>query len=197
MIEHSATGFAIFGTAIGHCAVAWGDHGIVSMQLPEITEAATRARIRRRHPVAVESPPPPSVQAVVDGVVALMGGEDVNLSRAELDMDGVPEFDRRVYELALQIPRGQTMTYGEIANRLNEPGSARAVGQALGANPFAPVVPCHRVLAAGAKLGGFSAQGGLATKLRILAIEGAHVTQAQTPDLFDDEPAYRAQSRRP
>jgi methylated-DNA-[protein]-cysteine S-methyltransferase len=111
-------------------------------------------------------------------------------------MEGVPEFHRRVYELALQIPRGQTLTYGEIANRLGEPGSARAVGQALGANPFAPVVPCHRVLAAGAKLGGFSAQGGLATKLRVLAIEGARVTEAQTPDLFDDEPASRAQSRR-
>src|ERR1700704_5966068 len=155
MIEHSATGFAIFGTAIGHCAVAWRERGIVSMQLPESTEAATRARIQRRHPGASESAPPPSVQAVVDGAGALMDGEDGDLSRVELDMEGVPDFHRRVYELALQIPRGQTMTYGEIANRLNEPGSARAVGQALGANPFAPVVPCHRVLAAGAKLGGF------------------------------------------
>ena len=178
--------FALFDTAIGTCAVAWGDRGIVSMQLPESTSATTRERMLRRQRGAVESTPPPSVQAVIEGVTALMDGEDVDLSRVELDMRDVPEFHRRVYEVALQIPRGQTMTYGEIANRLDEPGAARAVGQALGANPFAPVVPCHRVLAAGAKLGGFSAQGGLGTKLRILAIEGARVTQAQTLDLFDN-----------
>ena len=185
MTASATIAFALFDTAIGTCAVAWCDHGIVSMQLPESTAAATRARMLHRHAGAAESRPPASVQAVIEGVIALLDGEDVDLSRVELDMRGVPEFHRRVYELALQIPRGQTMTYGEIANRLGEAGSARAVGQALGANPFAPVVPCHRVLAAGAKLGGFSAQGGLGTKLRILAIEGARVTQAQTLDLFD------------
>lgn len=180
-----ATAFALFDTAIGHCAVAWGERGIVTVQLPEASEAATRSRMQRRHPGVLEATPTAMVQTVVDGIVALLNGEDVDLSNVPLDMDGIPAFHRRVYELALQIPRGETLTYGEIAKRLNEPGSARAVGQALGANPFAPVVPCHRVLAAGTKLGGFSARGGLTTKLRMLAIEGARITEAQTPDLFD------------
>src|SRR5258706_14504224 len=120
MIEHSATGFASFGPAIGHCAVAWGERGIVSMQLPESTEAATRARMQRRHPGAAESAPPRSVQAAVEGVVALMDGEDVDLSRVELDMAGVPEFHRRGYELAPHIPPGRTPHFGEDPHRSNE-----------------------------------------------------------------------------
>jgi len=184
----TASGFALFSTAIGHCAVAWGSHGvIVSMLLPEVSELATRSRMQRRHPRAIESAPPSPVKTAIDGVVALLNGADVDLSQVPLDMSGIPPFNRRVYELAQQIPRGQTLTYGEIATRLNEPGSARAVGQALGMNPFAPVVPCHRVVAAGAGLGGFSARGGLTTKLRMLAIEGARITEAQTQDLFDGE----------
>ena len=90
-------------------------------------------------------------------------------------MDGVPEFHRRVYEAARAIPPGNTLSYGDIAKRVGAPGAARAVGQALGRNPFPIVVPCHRVLAAGGKIGGFSAQGGVATKRRMLAIEGARV----------------------
>lgn len=180
--------FALFPTAIGRCAVAWNPSGvIVSMQLPEANEATTRSRIHRRHPGAIEAVPPAPVRVVIDAVVALLNGAKVDLSQVPLDMEGIPAFHRRVYEITQKIPRGQTLTYGEIATRLNEPGSARAVGQALGANPFAPIVPCHRVLAAGTKLGGFSAEGGLTTKLRMLAIEGARVTQAQTPNLFDGE----------
>ena len=86
-------------------------------------------------------------------------------------MEGVPPFHRRVYEAAREIPPGDTLSYGAIANRIGSPGSARAVGQALGRNPFAIVVPCHRVVAANGKLGGFSANGGVTTKANLLALE--------------------------
>jgi methylated-DNA-[protein]-cysteine S-methyltransferase len=180
-----ALGFALFPTAIGHCAVAWGEHGIVCMQLPETSEAATRSRMGRRYPGVPETEAPADVQGVMRQVTALLDGDDVDLSQVPLDMDGIPEFHRRVYEITQAIPRGQTLTYGEVASKMNDPGAARAVGQALGANPFAPVVPCHRVLAAGTQLGGFSARGGLTTKLRMLGIEGARITEAQSPGLFD------------
>jgi len=168
----------LFDTAIGRCAVAWGSLGIVGVQLPEARESATRARMLRRFPDAREAAPPGDVQRAVDGIVALLRGDDgegagIDLSAIALDMDGVPDFHRRVYEVARAIPVGATASYGEIADRMGAPGAARAVGQALGRNPFAIVVPCHRVLAAGARVGGFSATGGVVTKLRMLSIEAA------------------------
>jgi len=107
------------------------------------------------------------------GMTALLRGERVSLDDVALDMEGVQPFHRRVFELARTIPAGRTSTYGELATRLGDPGSARAVGEALGRNPFPIVVPCHRVLAATGKLGGFSAHGGATTKRRMLIIEGA------------------------
>jgi methylated-DNA-[protein]-cysteine S-methyltransferase len=165
-------GFLLFDTPIGVCGIAWGDRGVVGVQLPESSEAAVRARVRREFPDARELPPPPKVRSAVDGVVALLGGEGRDLSFVELDMRHVPPFRRRVYEIARTIRPGTTLSYGEIARRLGDPGAARDVGSALGRNPFAIVVPCHRVLAAHGKLGGFSAHGGLTTKLRLLSIEG-------------------------
>jgi methylated-DNA-[protein]-cysteine S-methyltransferase len=109
----------------------------------------------------------------IDGITALLRGERVDLTDVVLDVDGLPELHRRVYELARTIPPGQTRTYGDIAARLERSGDARVVGEALGRNPFPVVVPCHRVLAASGKLGGFSAHGGAATKRRMLIIEGA------------------------
>jgi methylated-DNA-[protein]-cysteine S-methyltransferase len=120
-------------------------------------------------------PPPPEIQRAVDAIVSHLDGEPTDLSFIPLDLDGVPDFHRRVYEVARTIPPGSTLSYGEIATRLGDPGSARAVGQALGRNPFVLVVPCHRVLAARGKTGGFSAHGGTATKLTLLAIEGAQL----------------------
>ncbi|RZS32510.1 methylated-DNA-[protein]-cysteine S-methyltransferase [Herbihabitans rhizosphaerae] len=169
----SAEGFSLFDTRIGTCAVAWGEHGIVGLGLPESTAGGTRARMRRRFPDAPEAEPPSSVTDAITAMVALLSGEAADLDGVALDMDGVPEFHRRVYEVTRAIPPGDTMTYGEIATQLGDPGSARAVGQALGANPFPIVIPCHRVLAAGGKAGGFSANGGTATKMRMLTIEGA------------------------
>jgi methylated-DNA-[protein]-cysteine S-methyltransferase len=187
-------GFALFDTAIGPCGIVWGERGLVGVQLPEASEAKTRARLRRRFPDAREAPPPPSVQRAIEGIVALLHGEAIDLAAVALDMDGVPPFERRVYEVARTISPGATLSYGDIAARLGAAGEARAVGQALGQNPFPIVVPCHRVLAAGGKVGGFSANGGIATKLRLLSIEGARTSAA--PTLFENLPLVAAPRRR-
>ena len=180
----AGTCFSLFDTAIGRCGIVWGERGIAGVQLPEEHESDTRARLRRRFPDAAEAKPADAARRAIEGIVALLRGEASDLDALALDMAQVPEFHRRVYEVARKIPPGATLTYGEIARRLDAPGSARAVGQALGRNPFAIVVPCHRVLAAGGKPGGFSANGGAATKLRMLAIEGARIGAA-SPTLFD------------
>ena len=185
MTEH---GFALFDTDIGPCGIAWGGRGVTGVQLPEASEARTRARLVRRYPHAREAPPPADVRRVIDGIVALLRGEASDLSAAALDMDGVAEFDRRVYEVARSIAPGATLSYGEIAARLGERGLARDVGQALGRNPFPLIVPCHRVLAAGGKAGRFSANGGVTTKLRLLTIERARTSDA--PTLFDGDRAF-------
>jgi methylated-DNA-[protein]-cysteine S-methyltransferase len=168
----TAHGFTLFDTAIGRCGVAWSDRGLVGVQLPEAGEMATRERMLQRFPTAAETPPPPKVRDAIDAIVALLQGEPSDLSAIALDMEGVAPFHRRVYEVARMIPPGKTLAYGEIAARLDAPRAARAVGQALGHNPFPIVVPCHRVVSAGGKIGGFSAHGGTATKRRMLAIEG-------------------------
>jgi len=182
----TASGFALFDTAIGRCGVAWGEGGVAGIQLPEAGERETRARMLQRFPVAGEVPPPPEVQRVIDRIVSLLRGEASDLSTIALDMDQIPAFHRRVYEAARAIPPGATLSYGDVAARAGAPGAARAVGQALGRNPFPIVVPCHRVLAAGGKIGGFSAQGGIATKRRMLAIEGAPINGAAIPLLAGD-----------
>ncbi len=169
----AADGYALFATAIGTCGIAWSPAGIVALQLPEATEAATLARLKASCPDAVEVPPPDAVRAAIAGVVALLDGAPRDLRDVVLDLRGTPPFHRDVYALARTIPPGETLTYGEVARRLGDPDAARAVGQALGRNPVAIIVPCHRVVAAGGALGGFSAGGGAATKRRILAIEGA------------------------
>ncbi len=168
----AAFGLTLFDTAIGRCGIAWGPRGIVALQLPEATPDATRARLLRAHPDAVEGEPPEAVRAAIEAIVALLHGEPRDLTGIALDMEHVPDFHRRVYQVAQTIPPGKTLTYGDVARRLGDPGAAQAVGQALGRNPFAIIVPCHRVVATGGRIGGFSANGGAATKRRILAIEG-------------------------
>lgn len=166
-------GFALFDTAIGACGIAWGPRGIVGVQLPEGEEGATRARMRRRFPGLAEAEAPSAVAPAIAGIRAMLAGQPLALDDIVLDMEGISEFHQRVYAIARRIPPGRTRSYGDIAAELGDKGLARAVGQALGLNPFAPVVPCHRVLAAGGKWGGFSAHGGAVSKLRMLAIEGA------------------------
>ena len=180
----NSSGFTLFDTAVGRCGVAWGERGITGVQLPQPNEAQTRTRLLQRAKSELpEASPPPPVAHAIEAMTALLSGEKTDLKDVELDMSQVPEFNRGVYAIAREIPPGQTLTYGDIAKRLGGVELSRDVGQALGQNPFPIVVPCHRVLAAGGKPGGFSANGGVKTKLKMLAIEGAYVNH--TPSLFD------------
>lgn len=176
-------GFSLFETPIGACAIAWGEKGIRCLQLPEADERATRARVRRRFPDLNESEPPIAVKEIIERILALLHGETIDLTDVALDTQGVPELNRRVYEIARTIPAGETSTYGDIAKSLGDLTLSRAVGQALGQNPFAIIVPCHRVLGADCRPGGFSAGGGVKTKLKILSIEKARIGGSR--DLFD------------
>ncbi len=172
----------LFDTAIGRCGIAWGPAGIRAFQLPEPDDEGTLRRMFRRGGPLPLASPPPGVQGVIVRIQALLDGQPVDLRDVPLDMAGIPPFHQRVYAASRDILAGQTRSYGEIAAGLGEPQASRAVGQALGANPFAVIVPCHRVLAAGGASGGFSAGGGVSTKLRILLIERAQI--GAQPGLF-------------
>lgn len=176
------TCFALFETALGWAAVAWTPAGLAGVRLPQQDRAKAAAALRRRWPDAEEAEPPPLIAAVAEEIADLLTGGRPDFAAAPLDLSATPEFHARVYAVARAIPPGETLTYGEVAERLGDKRLARDVGQALGANPWPIVVPCHRVTAAGGKLGGFSAPGGAATKLRLLAIEGAPA--AAQGDLF-------------
>ncbi|MCC8941461.1 methylated-DNA--[protein]-cysteine S-methyltransferase [Bradyrhizobium sp. Arg68] len=175
--------YAIFDTAIGACGVVWGEHGITGTQLPMGNEEKTRKRILQRNGEVTEAVPPAEVRHAIDGMIELLAGKPNDLADISLDLGGVPDFNRSVYDIARKVPPGKTITYGDIAKQLGGVELSRDVGQALGRNPCPIVVPCHRVLAAGNKPGGFSANGGVVTKLKMLQIEGAVVNH--TPSLFD------------
>jgi len=163
--------YTLFDTPIGHTAIAWGERGILRVQLPDAHPHATRQRLLERLPEALEHTPPPLVCRVIQDIVGMLRGDPDGLTHIQLDMQGIPPFHQRVYHAARDIPRGQTLSYGAIATRIGSPLASRAVGQALGQNPFALIVPCHRVLAANGKPGGFTAPGGIDTKLRLLRLE--------------------------
>jgi methylated-DNA-[protein]-cysteine S-methyltransferase len=175
-------GFALFDTAIGACGIAWGPAGIVGLQLPEPSERAGLARLARRFPGLDRAAPPPAIAAAARRIAAFLAGGDDDFADLPLDMAGTGAFERGVYREARAIPAGSTSTYGAIAASLGDPLQARAVGQALGRNPWPIVVPCHRVTGADGKMGGFSAPGGRRTKLKLLEIEGA--LAAETLPLF-------------
>jgi methylated-DNA-[protein]-cysteine S-methyltransferase len=178
-------GFALFDTLIGRCGLAWGARGLIGVQLPESAPGAAWARLRRRFPDAVETEPTPVAEAVIARVRELLAGARDDLSDIRLDVEGQPAFNLRVYAIARAIAPGEVSTYGEVARALGQPGAARAVGKALGDNPWPIVVPCHRVLAASGGMGGFSASGGAETKARLLTLEKARTSPA--PTLFDLE----------
>jgi len=168
--------YTLFDTPLGRCGIAWNARGIAGLQLPEASETATMAKLLERLSEgrggdAEPASPPQAVQRAIDGINALLRGSASDLSSAPLDMSGVPPFHRRVYEAVRAIPPGASLSYGEVAAKAEAPGAARAVGQAMRRNPFSILVPCHRVFAAGGKIGGYSAHGGLATKLRLLSLE--------------------------
>jgi methylated-DNA-[protein]-cysteine S-methyltransferase len=185
--------FALFDTAIGRCGIVWSPRGIVGVQLPERSDSATRNRLLRRFPAAREASPRHDIQRAIDDIGALLGGERRDLNHVAIDFGAAPEFYRRVYEVARRIPAGATLSYGEVAERMGDRALARDVAEALSQNPCPIIVPCHRVLATGGKPGGFSAPGGVATKLRLLTIEGA---QPEGPMLFDRLPLATGRLRR-
>ena len=164
-------GLALFDTPIGRCGISWSARGVSGLQFPGADAEATRSELARRFPEARSIEPPAFVTAAIAAIVALLEGADDDLTSIPLDPDHIPPFNQRVYDVTRAIPPGETLTYGEIAAAIGEPGAARAIGRALGENPYPIIIPCHRVLAAGGKMGGFSGTGGIVTKRRILAIE--------------------------
>jgi methylated-DNA-[protein]-cysteine S-methyltransferase len=168
----TTTCFTLFETAIGLCGLAWRGETIVGVLLPEGGADKSRARLQRRFADLAEAEPTPLIKDLIERIRALLDGQPVDLTDAPIDMSVFDEFPRKVYEIARAIPPGQALTYGEIAERLGDKLLARDVGQAMGQNPYPIIIPCHRVVAAGGKLGGFSARGGSTTKQKLLAIEG-------------------------
>jgi methylated-DNA-[protein]-cysteine S-methyltransferase len=176
-------GYTIFDTMIGRCGIAWGDSGVIGVQLPEAREIETRRRLFRLYPEARELRPPLNVELAIDGIVALLRGKAADLSEVMLDMTGIPAFNARVYAFTRTVPRGETRTYGEVASSLRATGAVHSVAQAISRNPFMIVVPCHRVLEAGGYADKISPNGGTISKRRLLSIEGANITFSKT--LFD------------
>jgi methylated-DNA-[protein]-cysteine S-methyltransferase len=175
--------YAIFDTAIGRCGMVWSSAGVVAVQLPEAREIDTRRRIFQVHPEAREQRPPSDIALAIEGVAATLRGGHADLADVSLDFGGVPAFNRRVYEAARAIPRGEARTYGEIAKALGASGASYSVAQAIARNPFMIVVPCHRVLETGNYADRISPFGGMISKRRLLSIEGAHPIASKT--LFD------------
>lgn len=178
-------------TPLGVCGVAWTDNGICRFQLPEATIETSRARLTGGRlgadRIAVEANPPAYVVDAIAMVRAAMAGTRTDLSGIPVDLNGVPDFNQRIYALLRQIGWGETTTYGELAQRVGQKDAAQAVGQAMGRNPVPVIIPCHRVLAANRKPGGFSAPGGLTTKQRLLELEGVGLGSSTPllPGLFD------------
>jgi methylated-DNA-[protein]-cysteine S-methyltransferase len=152
--------YCVFETAAGFCAIAWSDAGVARFHLPTGTAASTEHGLRRR---------------LIDAEPAkrYFAGEQVDFASVSLDLRGQDEFFAKIYAAARRIGWGRTTTYGSLAQEIGAgPEAARDVGQAMAKNPVPLIIPCHRVLAAGGKLGGFSAPGGSATKQRMLEMEG-------------------------
>ena len=175
--------FLVFATPIGDCAIAWSADGLTGVWLPSSVAGALPRTIVRRHSDAVAAPPPAEFATLPGAIARLLAGERIDFGGVRLDLADVDPFDARVYVAARTVPVGEFVTYGELAARVGPDATAREVGQSLGRNRWPIVVPCHRIVASGNGLGGFSAPGGTATKQRLLAIERARRSVA--PDLFD------------
>jgi len=166
----------LFDTAIGVCGVAWSERGLMAVQLPERDRAATAKRLIAKSGSSGAAEPPAAIVAVIDAIARYLNGERVDFSSIAVDLAGVDDFRRALYVALREVGFGSTTTYGALAKRLglDGPEAAREIGASMGRNPVPVVIPCHRVLAAGGKLGGFSAYGGTMTKQKLLALEGVH-----------------------
>ena len=173
MIHHH-----LFDTAIGVCGIAWSERGLAGIQLPEKDRGATEKRLAAKTNSAGAAEPPRDVQALVEDIRRYLAGERVDFSAVPVDLEGLEPFRRKLYETMRAIGFGDTTTYGELARLAGLSAdweAARDVGAAMGRNPVPLVIPCHRVLAAGKKIGGFSAHGGAKTKEKLLALEGVRL----------------------
>lgn len=165
--------YLIFETTGGFCGIAWNNVGITRFQLPIRSAVAAERTLLRRVPGAERSAPIPEVVEAVAAVKRYFEGEETDFSRFRFDLGEQDAFFAQIYAAARRVGWGHTTTYGTLAKELGAgPEAARDVGQAMAKNPVALLIPCHRVLAAGGKIGGFSAPGGSAAKIRMLALEG-------------------------
>lgn len=173
-IQDMGTHYTDFETALGFAGIAWNDVGIKRFQLPSASADATTRNLLRRVPDAEATEPPPQIATAVAAAKRYFAGEKVDFSDLALDLGGQDELFREIYAAARRVGYGETTTYGGLAKAIGRTDweAARDVGQAMAKNPVALIIPCHRVLAAGGKVGGFSAPGGAETKLKMLELEG-------------------------
>jgi methylated-DNA-[protein]-cysteine S-methyltransferase len=168
--------YLVFETAAGFCGIAWNAAGIARFQLPAGTAQATERNMLRRLPAAEPGIPPAEVIEAITAAQRYFNGEQIDFSGFQLDLGGQDDFFRRIYAATRRLGWGQTTTYGSLAKELGAgPEAARDVGQAMAKNPVPLIIPCHRVLAAGGKVGGFSAPGGSVAKAHMLRLEGINV----------------------
>lgn len=177
-LEVSLLRSVVFDTALGFFAVSFSEHGLTRTVLPEPDAAAARRRLVGRgvDPTTIAGDNtrlPRAVDEVIGAVRRYAGGEPVDFRFAALDYGKAGAFERDIWEAARTLAHGEIVTYGELAARAGHQGMARETGAALGRNPLPLVVPCHRIAAANGRTGGFSAPGGVSTKLRLLEHEGA------------------------
>ena len=171
-----AAHYHVFETAMGVCAIAWSDAGVARFQLPMRSAEAADKLIRRRAPGAKPGAPPEEVAAIIEAAKQYFNGEEVDFSQVRLDLAGQDAFFARIYDSLRRVVWGRTTTYGALAKAVGAGReAARDVGEAMARNPTPLIIPCHRVLATGGKIGGFSAPGGSKTKMRMLELEGVRV----------------------
>jgi methylated-DNA-[protein]-cysteine S-methyltransferase len=172
--------YLIFETAGGFCGIAWSDIGITRFQLPTKSADATERLLLRRLPDAEPGQPSEQVLQAVAAAKRYFEGEEIDFFGFKLDLGEQDGFFEQIYAAARQLGWGHTTTYGALAKQLGAgPEAARDVGQAMARNPVPLIIPCHRVLAAGGKVGGFSAPGGSVAKARMLELEGVHFESPQ------------------
>ena len=175
-MNQAAPNYHVFATAMGFCAIAWSDAGVMRFQLPVKSAEAAERLIKRRAFGAEPGAPPEDVAAIVAAAKRYFEGEETDFSHVRLDLAGEDEFFSRIYDALRRVGWGRTTTYGALAKEVGAGReAARDVGEAMARNPTPLIIPCHRVLAAGGKIGGFSAPGGSTTKMRMLALEGVRV----------------------
>jgi methylated-DNA-[protein]-cysteine S-methyltransferase len=181
-MRQAAQNYNVFETAAGFCGVAWNSVGVTRFQLPAKTAEATRRNLLRRQPEAEAVAPPPEIAETVAAAKRYFEGAKIDFSGVKVDLSDEDEFFRQIYLEARRVGWGETTTYGALAKAVGAgTQAARDVGVAMARNPAPLIIPCHRVLAAGGKIGGFSAPGGATAKARMLELEGLRIGPPEPP----------------